>query len=243
MFTFGYPIRCAVMVSMVLLSMSQSAWAADKFDTWTDVYTIPGFTFASIEEQTKMVGPDQARFQIVRGRIDGQDIWLRSQKFDMDGGVSKASVNTKTRSLKALEKSYGIKGGSNFHRISGPGISGGEMDYKSGSCRLVSVGADRKSDWFNLSVILTACGVAKDKISEYARRIKASDRAKNTADFAAFSRSTIAPPSSGKPKFFSDCVEAKVSPARMADFMQALPPERLVEFLSASQSCDVFANG
>jgi hypothetical protein len=223
--------------------VSQSAWAADKFDPWADVYTIPGFTFQSIEEETKLVGSTQARFQTVRGRISGQDVWIRLQKFDTDGGVSKASVSTRTRSLRALQKGLNIEGGSDFRKISGPGISGGEMDYKSGSCRAIHIGADRKSDWYNLAVILAACGNAKDKISEYASRLKASNRAKNTADFAAFNRTTVTPPASGKPKILSDCEQAKASTERMADFMQALPADRLVDFLSAGQSCDVFSNG
>jgi len=215
------------------------AQAADKFDLWIDAFSIPGFSVTSIEEETRSGSMGPNYFQNVRGVVDGQEIRITIQKSGL-AGFNRDSLDPITRDLKRLSKYFGVTGAQNFKRVKGPRISGGQLDYQSGRCRVVFVGADRKSDMYGLGVALFSCG-ANAVISDYATRIRASNRDKNTADFAAFSRNSADSSAVGlKPLLYRKCEEAKKDSSQMAVFMKELPSEQLARFLDAGQSCTLF---
>jgi hypothetical protein len=214
--------------------------AADKFDLWIDALTIPGFSISSVTESSSTTSTGANYSQTTLGMIGSEQVRIGIQKSGTGGGFERANTESKTRDLRSLSRYFQVDDGQGFERIVGPSLRGGQIDFRSGRCRAIQVGAHRDANAYRLVVTLLACGAAKSTISDYAKRIKPSNRDKNTADFAAFGQreSSASPPR--EPQIFIDCEAAKSS-GRMAPFMQrSLSEQQLSQFLDANQSCEIF---
>lgn len=236
-------IFCALILT---LGIAHTANAADKFDTWINVFSEPGFDVRDMKPENSTSSSGRNEIQVVDIRANGQGIQLVIQRAGASA-FSRDGVDRNTRSLKNLARFYrSIDGpGTNFQKVRGSKTRGASFDFRSGQCRAALVGI-RGSHPLTYDYVVEGqtCGspATLDLMSNYLARMKPAKPQENVSAAAYHgtptrSQRTEAPTRS---PVRAKCDAAGSDTTKQAAFMQELSRSDVVKYLDSGLSCEVF---